>query len=95
VTTVTAFGANHSLFQSFRLLPGCLPKERINAMNSDLVGSTALSARMDPEDLHDQKCVADTVQRSGGYVAKYMGDGVRPVLYDQINLTGLPTERLG
>src|SRR6185312_1813154 len=48
---------------------------------SDLVGSTALSARMDPEDLRElisayQKCVADTVQHFGGFVAKYMGDGV-------------------
>ena len=50
-------------------------------MFSDLVGSTALSARMDPEDLREvisayQKCVAKTVQRFGGFVAKYMGDGV-------------------
>jgi class 3 adenylate cyclase/predicted ATPase len=49
-------------------------------MFSDLVGSTALSARMDPEDLREvisayQKCVAETVQRFGGFVAKYMGDG--------------------
>src|SRR5262249_451685 len=48
---------------------------------SDLVGSTALSARMDPEDLREvisayQKCVAETVGRFGGFVAKYMGDGV-------------------
>jgi class 3 adenylate cyclase len=50
-------------------------------MFSDLVGSTALSAHMDPEDLREvisgyQKRVADTVQRFGGFVAKYMGDGV-------------------
>jgi class 3 adenylate cyclase len=50
-------------------------------MFCDLVGSTALSARMDPEDLREvisayQKCVAETVQRFGGFVAKYMGDGV-------------------
>ena len=50
-------------------------------MFSDLVGSTALSARLDPEDLREvisayQKCVAETVQRFGGFVAKYMGDGV-------------------
>ena len=50
-------------------------------MFSDLVGSTALSARMDPEDLREvisayQKCVAETVGRLGGFVAKYMGDGV-------------------
>jgi class 3 adenylate cyclase len=50
-------------------------------MFSDLVGSTALSARMDPEDLREvisacQKCVAEIVGRFGGFVAKYMGDGV-------------------
>ena len=50
-------------------------------MFSDLVGSTALSAHMDPEDLREiisayQKCVAETVVRFGGFVAKYMGDGV-------------------
>ena len=50
-------------------------------MFSDLVGSTALSARMDPEDLREvitayQKCVAETVGRFGGFVAKFMGDGV-------------------
>ena len=49
-------------------------------MFSDLVGSTALSARIDPEDLREvisgyQKCVAETVQRFGGFVAKYMGMG--------------------
>jgi class 3 adenylate cyclase len=43
-------------------------------MFSDLVGSTALSARMDPEDLREvisayQKCVAETIQRFGGFVA--------------------------
>ena len=50
-------------------------------MFSDLVGSTALSARMDPEDLREvisayQKWVAETVRASSGFVAKYMGDGV-------------------
>jgi class 3 adenylate cyclase len=49
-------------------------------MFSDLVGSTALSARMD-KDLREvisayQKCVVETVQRFGGFVAKYIGDGV-------------------
>ena len=56
-------------------------RRQITVMFSDLVGSTALSARMDPEDLRDvisayQKAVAETVQRFGGFVAKYMGDGV-------------------
>ena len=50
-------------------------------MFSDLVGSTALSARMDPEDLREviaayQKCVAETVRHLGGFVTKYPGDGV-------------------
>jgi class 3 adenylate cyclase len=50
-------------------------------MFSDLVGSTALAARMDPEDLREvisayQKCVTQAVQRFGGFVPKYMGDGV-------------------
>jgi class 3 adenylate cyclase len=66
--------------------PSASPEERaerrqVTVMFSDLVGSTALSARMDPEDLREvisayQKCVAETVQRFGGFVAKYMGDGV-------------------
>jgi class 3 adenylate cyclase len=56
-------------------------RRQVTVMFSDLVGSTALSARMDPEDLREvisayQKCVAENVQRFGGFVAKYMGDGV-------------------
>ena len=56
-------------------------RRQVTVMFSDLVGSTALPARMDPEDLREvisayQKCVAETVQRFGGFVAKYMGDGV-------------------
>jgi class 3 adenylate cyclase len=56
-------------------------RRQVTVMFSDLVGSTALSGRMDPEDLREvisayQKCVAETVQRFGGFVAKYMGDGV-------------------
>jgi class 3 adenylate cyclase len=56
-------------------------RRQVTVMFSDLVGSTALSARMDPEDLREvisayQKCVGETVDRFGGFVAKYMGDGV-------------------
>ncbi len=56
-------------------------RRQVTVMFSDLVGSTALSARMDPEDLREvisayQKCVAEAVKRFGGFVAKYMGDGV-------------------
>jgi class 3 adenylate cyclase len=47
-------------------------RRQVTVMFSDLVGSTALSARMDPEDLREvistyQKSVAETVQRFGGY----------------------------
>jgi class 3 adenylate cyclase len=66
--------------------PSTRPEDRaerrqVTVMFSDLVGSTALSARMDPEDLREvisayQKSVAETVERFGGFVAKYMGDGV-------------------
>jgi class 3 adenylate cyclase/predicted ATPase len=56
-------------------------RRQVTVMFSDLVGSTALSGRMDPEDLREvisayQKCVAETVRRFGGFVAKYMGDGI-------------------
>ena len=56
-------------------------RRQVTVMFSDLVGSTALSVRMDPEDLREvisayQKCVSETVQRFSGFVAKYMGDGV-------------------
>jgi class 3 adenylate cyclase/predicted ATPase len=61
--------------------PDTAERRQVTVMFSDLVGSTALSARMDPEDLREvisayQECVAETVQRFGGFVAKYMGDGV-------------------
>jgi class 3 adenylate cyclase/predicted ATPase len=56
-------------------------RRQVTVMFTDLVGSTALSARMDPEDLRTvigayHKCVAETVARFDGFVAKYMGDGV-------------------
>jgi class 3 adenylate cyclase len=56
-------------------------RRHVTVMFSDLVGSTALSGRMDPEDLREiiaayQRCVAETVRRFGGFVARYMGDGV-------------------
>jgi class 3 adenylate cyclase len=66
--------------------PSASPEDRaerrhVTVMFSDLVGSTALSVRMDPEDLREvisayQKCVTEIVGRFGGFVAKFMGDGV-------------------
>jgi class 3 adenylate cyclase len=56
-------------------------RRQVTVMFSDLVGSTALSTRMDPEDLREviaayHKCVAETVRSFDGFVAQYLGDGV-------------------
>jgi class 3 adenylate cyclase len=56
-------------------------RRQLTVMFCDLVGSTALSAKLDPEDLRSaivayHKCVAEAVARFDGFVAKYMGDGV-------------------
>jgi class 3 adenylate cyclase/predicted ATPase len=56
-------------------------RRQVTVMFSDLVGSTALSARMDPEDLREviaayHKCTAEIVRRFGGFVSQYLGDGV-------------------
>jgi class 3 adenylate cyclase/predicted ATPase len=93
---VVSFGHRKKLLEAIAALAGTFPappqpaiepkahdaaeRRQVTVMFSDLVGSTALSARMDPEDLREvisayQKCVAETVRRFGGFVAKYMGDG--------------------
>ena len=56
-------------------------RRQVTVMFSDLVGSTALSASMDPEDLREihsayQQCAVEAVRRFDGFVARYMGDGV-------------------
>jgi class 3 adenylate cyclase len=56
-------------------------RRQLTVLFCDLVGSTALAAHLDPEDLREiigayHRCVADTVGRFSGFVAKYMGDGV-------------------
>src|SRR3954465_16008429 len=53
----------------------------LSVMFCDLIGSTALSARLDPEDLREvirgyQACVASTIQPFNGFIARYVGDGV-------------------
>ncbi len=60
---------------------GQAERRQLTVMFCDLVGSTALSRRLDPEDLRDvmrryQDAVADAVTRYGGHIAKYLGDGV-------------------
>jgi class 3 adenylate cyclase len=56
-------------------------RRQLTVMFCDLVGSTALASRLDPEDLREvigayQSCVAGVISRYDGFVAKYMGDGV-------------------
>src|SRR5215471_14052195 len=56
-------------------------RRHLTVMFCDLVGSTALSSRLDPEDLQPliaayHACVAEVVGRYDGFIAKYMGDGV-------------------
>src|SRR6201998_2010399 len=55
-------------------------RRQLTVMFCDLVGSTPLSARLDPEDLRGiigayHRCVAEIAQSFGGFVARYMGDG--------------------
>jgi class 3 adenylate cyclase len=56
-------------------------RRQLTVIFCDLVGSTPLSARLDPEDLRGiigayHRCVTETVEGFGGFVARYMGDGV-------------------
>jgi class 3 adenylate cyclase/predicted ATPase len=61
--------------------PSQAERRQLTVMFCDLVGSTALSTRFDPEELREeirayQKAVSSVVARYDGFVAKYMGDGV-------------------
>src|SRR5271166_6212495 len=61
--------------------PSDAERRQLTVMFCDLIGSTALSTRHDPEDLREligdyHRAVAETVGRFDGFVAKYMGDGV-------------------
>ncbi|MBM4263804.1 MAG: hypothetical protein FJ145_20585 [Deltaproteobacteria bacterium] len=56
-------------------------RRQLTVMFYDLVGSTALSARLDPEDMRAilgtyHRCCTERIERHGGFVAKYVGDGV-------------------
>ena len=56
-------------------------RRQLTVMFADLVGSTALSTKLDPEDLREifgayQRCCAEQIAKYGGFVARYMGDGV-------------------
>ena len=56
-------------------------RRQLTVVFCDLVGSTAMSARLDPEDMRSviaayHRCCATLITGGGGFVAKYMGDGV-------------------
>jgi len=61
--------------------PADAERRQLTVMFCDLVGSTSLSSRLDPEDLREviaayHRAVAEIVAGYDGFVAKYMGDGV-------------------
>ena len=63
-----------------QILPGA-ERRQLTVMFCDLVGSTALSARLDPEDMQNligayQTAVAPVIAEFDGFIAKYMGDGI-------------------
>ena len=56
-------------------------RRQLTIMFCDLAGSTALSTRLDPEDLREiisayHRCCAELIAKTGGFVARYVGDGV-------------------
>ena len=60
--------------------PSEAERRQLTVLFCDLVGSTALSARLDPEDMGHvigiyQKCCTEVVKRWGGHLARYLGDG--------------------
>lgn len=61
--------------------PPSAERRQLTVMFCDLVGSTALSARLDPEDLREvvrtyQQTCAEVIRRHEGYIAQYLGDGL-------------------
>ena len=73
-------------------------RRQLTVMFCDLVGSTALSARLDPEDLREviaayHRAVAEVVRSFDGFVANYMGDGVLVTLATRRPMRTMPSER--
>jgi class 3 adenylate cyclase len=81
IATLGAAEAPPAVTSAPVVIGGETERRQLTVMFCDLVGSTPLSTRFDPEDLREivgayHRCVADTVGRFEGFVAKYMGDGV-------------------
>jgi len=78
---IAALGAAEATSAPAPAAAGGAERRQLTVMFCDLVGSTPLATRFDPEDLREivgayHRCVSDTVARFAGFVAKYMGDGV-------------------
>ena len=74
-------GATRRLTSLNLTFPDHAERRQLTVIFCDLVGSTALSARLDPEDLQEllsvyHSQVKDAIRAYGGYIAKFMGDGV-------------------
>jgi class 3 adenylate cyclase/predicted ATPase len=77
----SAAGSGPSAAVASTAKPDAAERRQLTVMFCDLVGSTTLAARLDPEDMRGiigvyHKCCASLIERNGGFVAKYMGDGV-------------------
>jgi class 3 adenylate cyclase len=73
-------------------------RRQLSVMFCDLVGSTELSSRLDPEDYREviaayHRVVADIVRNFDGLVAKYMGDGVLVYLGIRERMRTMPSGR--
>jgi class 3 adenylate cyclase/tetratricopeptide (TPR) repeat protein len=60
---------------------GIAERRQLTVMFSDLIDSTMLASRLDPEEMGEvigayHRCVAEVVRRFDGFLAKYLGDGV-------------------
>lgn len=71
--------SNEKRTASSQLLSG--ERRHLTVMFCDLVGSTALSAQLDPEELREivrayQQTCAEIINRHEGYIAQYLGDGL-------------------
>jgi class 3 adenylate cyclase/DNA-binding CsgD family transcriptional regulator len=80
LSTGPAVASSEAAAPPRRVIPKA-ERRQLTVMFVDLVGSTVLAARLDPEDLREvigayYRCVAEIVGRFGGHVAKLMGDGV-------------------
>jgi class 3 adenylate cyclase len=83
---IATFGAERSATTATAAPPDApasvgAERRQLTVMFCDLVGSTSLASRLDPEDLREvlgayHAAVAEVVTGFEGYVAKYMGDGV-------------------